>query len=180
MFGWQMMSLKSAEIAGVSVSDIVRQRMARFLRSRRLGEEGGLAGYRAEDPADATMTAEAMFCRQMLGYQRDGADSREAVAYLMRFKPTREDMNLYYWYYGTLAMFQYGGPKWDEWNTEVRELLTAEQIQSGPLAGTWDPRKSRWGRAGGRVYTTALATLTLEVYYRFLPLYRAAAPPDER
>lgn len=179
MFGWQMMSLKSAEIAGVPISGTVKSRMMRFLRSRRLGESGGLSGYRGGDPANKTMTAESMFCRQMLGYERAGADNREAVAYLMRRLPDRADMNYYYWYYGTLSMFQYGGDEWDKWNQEIRELLTQEQETTGEFAGSWDPRKSRWGRAGGRVYTTALATLSLEVYYRFLPLYRAVAPPSE-
>jgi hypothetical protein len=178
MFGWQMMALKSSEIAGAPIADIVKQRMNRFLKSRRQGRYGGLAGYRAQDAPDKTMTAEAMFCRIMLGYPRDGEDMREAVSYLLRRGPRRADVNFYYWYYGTLSMFQYGGRSWDTWNEEVRELLIDEQIKEGEFAGTWDPRRTRWGKAGGRVYTTALATLTLEVYYRFLPLYRAAAPPD--
>ena len=179
MFGWKMMALKSAEIAKVEINETVRKRMDRFLKSRRLGRYGGLASYRDKDKVDKTMTAEAMFCRIMMGYKRDGEDMREAVRYLNRLAPSRADMNLYYWYYGTLAMFQYGGKAWDSWNKEIRELLIKEQIGSGEFAGTWDPRKSRWGRAGGRVYTTAIATLTLEVYYRFLPLYRAAAPPTD-
>ncbi|MFK7817321.1 MAG: hypothetical protein AB8G99_01270 [Planctomycetaceae bacterium] len=178
MFGWQMMALKSSEIAGAPIADVVKQRMNRFLKGRRQGRYGGLAGYRSQDPPDKTMTAEAMFCRIMLGYPRDGEDMREAVGYLLRRGPRRADVNFYYWYYGTLSMFQYGGRAWDTWNEEVRELLIDEQVKDGEFAGTWDPKRTRWGKAGGRVYTTALATLTLEVYYRFLPLYRAAAPPD--
>ena len=42
MFGWQMMSLKSAEIAGVFVPSKVRQRMDDFLNSVRQGKDGGL------------------------------------------------------------------------------------------------------------------------------------------
>lgn len=179
MFGWQMMSLKSAEIAGVRIPAIVRQRMKKFLDSRALGRSGGLAGYRVNDRPEKTMTAEALFCRQMLGYKRDSRQSYEAVRYIMRQVPDRSDFNLYYWYYGTLAMFQYGGDDWDEWNEEVRSMLIDEQLQTGQFAGTWDPAKTRWGKAGGRVYTTAIATLTLEVYYRFLPLYRAAAPKND-
>jgi hypothetical protein len=45
------------------------------------------------------------------------------------------------------------------------------------MAGSWDPDDSRWGRYGGRIYTTALATLTLEVYYRYLRLYDEPARP---
>ena len=48
-------------------------------------------------------------------------------------------------------------------------------MKEGPQAGSWDTN-DLWGGHGGRVYTTALATLTLEVYYRFLPLYAEVAP----
>ena len=43
-------------------------------------------------------------------------------------------------------------------------------VAAGDLEGSCDTR-CRWGEQGGRVYTTALATLTLEVYYRYLPMY---------
>ena len=59
----------------------------------------------------------------------------------------------------------------------MREVLISEQIKVGHLAGSWDP-KDEWGRYGGRLYSTALATLTLEVYYRFLPLYRLNETPE--
>ena len=70
-------------------------------------------------------------------------------------------------------MFQQGGEPWERWNTALRDLLVAEQVQAGPAAGSWEPRDA-WGPYGGRVYSTAVAALSLEVYYRFLPLYRAA------
>ena len=34
--------------------------------------------------------------------------------------------------------------------------------------------------AGGRLYCTALAAMTLEVYYRYMPLYRPQAHQGER
>jgi hypothetical protein len=179
MFGWQMMSLKSAEIAGVFVPSKVRQRMDDFLNSVRQGKDGGLFGYRRNvvrdgkdsEPVSPTMTAEALFCQQMLGYPQESASNQESVAYLMRNTPRLSDLNYYYWYYGTLAMYQHGGRAWQDWNSTVREVLISEQITSGKNAGSWEP-KDQWGRYGGRLYSTALATLTLEVYYRFLPLYR--------
>lgn len=179
MFGWHMMSLKSAEIAGVSIDPRVRQRMNLFLNSVRQGENGGLFGYRRNykvndrdvEPVSPVMTAEALFCQQMLGYPRDSESSRESVGFLLRNMPRLSEVNYYYWYYGTLAMYQFGGRPWDDWNTVVRDTLISQQRTDGELTGSWDPA-DRWGRYGGRLYSTALATLTLEVYYRLLPLYR--------
>lgn len=174
MFGWQVMALKSAEAGGIPIPAEVRRKMETFLKNRAAGKQGGLAGYRLNDSPSAPMTAEALFCRQILGQATDDKGTREAVDYLLANRPRRTEMNLYYWYYGTLAMFQHGGPEWDQWNGTVRDLLISEQHQSGPLAGSWDP-KCIWGGYGGRIYSTAIATLSLEVYYRYLPLYRTTA-----
>lgn len=176
MFGWQMMSLKSAEIAGVRVPDRVKTRMNDFLNSAKQGNSGGLYGYRTrvpgiDEPVTPTMTAEALFCQQMMGAPSDSPASREAVNYLMRNQPRLSDTNYYYWYYGTLAMYQHGGRAWQDWNSIVRDVLISEQVRTGEFAGSWAPNDP-WGRYGGRLYSTTLATLTLEVYYRFLPLYR--------
>ena len=177
MFGWQMMSLKSAEIAGLTIPTPVCDRMDFFLNSVRQGKHGGLFGYwrplkdKDDVPVTPVMTAEALFCQQMLGYPRDSDSSRESVDYLLRHLPRLSELNHYYWYYGTLAMYQFGGKPWEKWNGAVRDALISEQITEGPVAGSWDP-KGPWGRYGGRLYSTALATLTLEVYYRLLPLYQ--------
>lgn len=186
MFGWQMMSLKSAEIAGLTIHSKVKTKMVEFLNSVRQGRDGGLFGYRRSvldkdgrqtEPVSPVMTAEALFCQQMLGYPRDSAANREAVQYMLRNMPRLSQLNLYYWYYGTLAMYQYGGKSWEEWNTVVRDTLISEQRREGPAAGSWDPN-GPWGRYGGRLYSTAIATLTLEVYYRLLPLYRMNEEPE--
>ncbi len=171
IFGWQLMSLKSAELGGITVPSDVRQDLIEFLIDRSVGPNKGLAGYRLGDQPTPAMTAEALFCKQMLGLTRENPASKEAITFLKRYPPHRSQMNYYYWYYGTLAMFQYGGAEWDQWNTALRDLLVADQRQNGPLAGSWDPRDA-WGPYGGRVYSTAVATLCLEVYYRYLPLYR--------
>ncbi|MEO1995275.1 MAG: hypothetical protein ABGZ17_08365, partial [Planctomycetaceae bacterium] len=68
---------------------------------------------------------------------------------------------------------------WRTWNERVRDLLIAEQHTSGAQAGSWDPY-GRWGSYGGRIYSTALSTLCLEVYYRFLPLYKMGGRYDNQ
>ncbi len=175
IFGWQLMALKSAEIAGLSVPDSTKAKMVQFLKDRSLGQNKGLAGYRLVGgqplPPTDSMTAEALFCKQILGILRTNAASTEAVNHMLQRLPKPSTHNLYYWYYGTLAMYQYGGSPWRQWNEALRDTLIAEQRTRGHLAGSWDP-KVPWGAYGGRIFSTAVSTLCLEVYYRFLPLYQ--------
>ena len=177
IFGWQLMALKSADIAGIPMPPRTRRLMIRFLKDRSLGDRNGLAAYRLLDPKypplppSPSMTAESLFCKQMLGLLRDNPQSLEAVEYLRARPPQRRSEDLYYWYYGTLAMYQYGGQEWNEWNAALSETLVADQRTTGHAAGSWDPH-APWGAYGGRVFSTALSTLCLEVYYRFLPLYQ--------
>lgn len=178
MFGWQLMALKSAEIAGLTMPPAARTKMVQFLKDRSLGESNGLAAYRKTLKPTPPMTAEALFCKQMLGMTRSNPASVEAVTYLLQNAPKRSESNYYYWYYGTLAMYQFGGTAWERWNAALRDLLISEQIKTGPDAGSWAP-KDTWGPYGGRVYSTAIATLSLEVYYRFLPLYRGGEATNE-
>jgi hypothetical protein len=175
MFGWQLMAFRSAQDGGIAIPETTRTKMISFLTRRSRGKEGGLASYRESDPVTAAMTAESIFCKQMLGMKRDNAMAREGVAYLLQHRPRLAELNLYYWYYGTLAMFQHGGEDWTRWNDALRDLLVSEQVAEGPLAGSWDPKDAH-SRYGGRLYSTALSTLCLEVYYRRLPMYQWSDP----
>jgi hypothetical protein len=178
IFGWQLMALKSAQAAGIEVDDQRLLRMRRFLAEQRIGSSGGLAGYRPREAASASAVAESLYCRQMLGMTGDTAAVQDAVRTILANLPRRSALNYYYWYYGTLALYQQGGPEWEQWNTAVRNMLVAEQRRTGALAGSWDPHDV-WGGYGGRMYSTAIATLSLEVYYRYLPLYRLQDPASQ-
>ena len=76
-------------------------------------------------------------------------------------------------------MYQLRGIHWERWNDSLQATLLDSQRRDGPLAGSWD-HDTVWGGYGGRVYSTALATLCLEVYYRFLPMYIEAAAVEDR
>jgi hypothetical protein len=169
-FGWQLMALKSAHLAGLPTSAQTRAGMIRFLNSCSAGKQRGLASYRPQSAPTRTMTAEALTCRLFLELQRNDAATDEAVAFLLQETPEHGEVNLYYWYYATLALFQLQGPAWDAWNAALQRRLLATQETSGTDAGSW-PADPVWGGYGGRVYSTALAALCLEVYYRYLPLY---------
>lgn len=169
-FGWQLMTLKSAEMGGIAMPDPTRVRMVRFLQSCSLGKRRGLAGYRPGDGASRTMTAEALVCRYFLDAENSPEAVDEAATYLMDELPQQRTANFYYWYYATLALFQRQGNDWQRWNEALQAELLARQRWDGTFAGSFDPN-DLWGGYGGRVYSTALATLCLEVYYRYLPLH---------
>ncbi len=168
--GWQLMALHSAQLAGLPVPATTRAGMIRFLNSVTTGPQRGLASYRPRTAPSRTMTAEALVCRMFLGVKQDEAAIREAIAYLLQETPQAGPFNEYYWYYATLALFQLQGDAWEAWNGALQERLLASQETSGTLAGSW-PTNTVWGGYGGRVYTTAMNALCLEVYYRHLPLY---------
>lgn len=172
--GWQLMALKSADLAGIPMPAHTRQGAIRYLKSVSSGRYGGLAAYRPVESASRPMTAEALACRHFLEVPPDSHTASEASQYLMTELPGEGEPNFYYWYYATLGLYQTQGEGWDQWNAALQRELLSRQRDSGEMAGSWDP-DTVWGGYGGRVYTTALATLCLEVYYRFMPLYVQAA-----
>lgn len=143
--------------------------------------------------------AVGLLSRQYLGWKPPHPDLLRGADYLLEHKPpTLEQyrklaaqfakrqrrflpgqdggegppLHLYYWYYATQVLHHLGGSHFKEWNPAVRDLLVATQEKEGHALGSWDPTFADHGNRGGRVYATSLAALTLEVYYRYLPLYR--------
>lgn len=179
ILGWIVLVLKSAREVGIVVPPTTTAGVLKWLDKVAGGDRGGLARYQPEEIARTkkdgeitpTMTAEAWVCRQFLGVGGPGSPSDEAAEYLLATNPGRNPMNIYYWYYGTLSMYQHGGASWDRWNAQVRDALVSRQRSQGHQAGSWDPDETDYGSRGGRIYETALATLSLEVYYRYLRLY---------
>ena len=169
-FGWQLMALKSAELAGVKIPAETRAGMLRFLQEVSSGTHGGLASYRRGEQASRTMTAEALVCRLFLGQKIESSRVAEARRFLEQELPGDGQVNLYYWYYASLSLFQLQGKSWNEWNEALQGELLSRQRTDGEWAGSWDPN-TVWGGYGGRVYSTAMAALCLEVYYRYLPIY---------
>jgi hypothetical protein len=177
ILGWVVMALKSAREVGIQVPSTLQSGTLGWLAKVASGEARGLARYQPSDSISPTMTAEAWVCRQFLAVGGPGPASTEAADYLLAHGPKRDQYNLYYWYYGTLAMYQHGGPSWARWNGEVRDEIVRRQRVGGHIAGSWDPDDSPYGSKGGRIYCTALATLSLEVYYRYLRLYDEPSIP---
>ena len=169
--GWQLMALKSAKLAGIHVPDSHFQRCHVWLDRVSTGKHKGIYGYDAPALRNGAMLAEGMFSQQLLDkYPPSHPRMKESAEKIMTvFMPkANSGEDLYYWYYGSLAAYMHKGELWEKWNPVMRDLLLSKQVKSGVNAGSWNPKGSH-GSAMGRVISTAMATLILEVYYRYLP-----------
>jgi hypothetical protein len=168
--GWQVMALKSSEMAGLNVPPAALDAAGRWLDSAAgRGDALGTFGYQGPGGSPA-MTAEGLLCRQFLGSRRSDPQLKAGAEYLLKHLPQPGSETSYYWYYATQVMYHMQGNYWTAWNERLRGLLVESQIKEGPASGAWDPRDA-WEQQGGRLYATSLRLLILEVYYRHLPLY---------
>ena len=129
------------------------------------------AADRIADEKGEAMTAVGLLCRFFLGQD----PTKEAImvknAELLKKKlpewdPDGFGCDMYYWYYGSYAMYQMGGPYWKAWNKAMKPAVVESQRREGDFKGSWDA-VGPWGYSGGRVYATACMTLCLEVYFRY-------------
>lgn len=169
--GWQLMALQSARAANLTVPEETFELAGHYLDSAQ-HQDGALYGYQPRQRPTHIMTAEALLCRIYLGWTKDNPALMEGAQYLADdFMPSTHGTNMYYWYYATQTFHHVGGTLWNRWNLQMRDILVNTQEKGGRHAGSWAPRGGH-ASAGGRLYMTALATCTLEVYYRHLPIFR--------
>lgn len=182
VFGWQLMALRSGKLAGLSVAGTTVQKASHYLDVAAALPDGSAYGYRPRAIASPVMTAEALLCRQYLGWKPNRPSLVSGIESVFANLEQDSERNIYYWYYATQLLHNAGGPAWERWNGRMRDTLVATQVaEAGCRRGSWDPTgpsPDRWATSsGGRLYLTALSILSLEVYYRYLPLDRP--PGDE-
>jgi hypothetical protein len=185
--GWMVLALKAAKTGGLEVPNQA------FTDARswfdRVTASNGRCGY--EKPGDPgsrlrgatkqferqeTMTAVALICRIFTGQKRGDPVIKKGTELIMQKLPTYDEpnhlkVNYYYWYNGTYAMFQIGGPDWKKWNEAMKTALVKTQKRGGCPDGSWDA-VCEWAIVGGRVYCTAINALTLEIYYRYKRVHK--------
>jgi hypothetical protein len=167
--GWQLMALKSGNMAYLQVNPLTIKKAVQFLDSVQM--RGG-AAYGYTDPGDRPGTnAVGLLCRMYLGWKKDHPALQEGVLALAKRGPTND---MYYTYYATQIMHHMEGDVWQAWNERMKKLLLPSQSKKDHEAGSWHEgvNGGHGAHVAGRLYCTALATMTLEVYYRHLPIYR--------
>ncbi len=182
---WVFLAIRSGQLAGIPFDQEVLRRADRFLNSTAAGPEPlarSRYSYKPEGKATLALTAAGLLSRQYLGWQHGRAELLEGSSYLMTSLPPENGAALgpsYYYYYATQVLHHMEGKNWDLWNHRIREHLIRSQEQSEHKQGSWSPQGCDFGHRGGRLYSTSMSILTLQVYYRHLPLYRKISPPLE-
>ena len=169
--GWQVMALKSAQMAELNVPEKSLQEAQRWLFSV-AGQQQNLGRFAYQGQQyNPAMTAESLLCLEYLDIEHESEHLMHGTSFLLANLPQKGRETSYYWYYGTQAMFHLQGEPWQQWNAAIHPLLIESQRTDGIMAGTWDAQ-DQWENAGGRIYATSIRILMLEVYYRHLPIYQ--------
>jgi hypothetical protein len=185
--GWMVMALKSAKLSGLDIeTSAVKDAIAWV--EKMTEPEFGRTGYqqRGGPPArtneaaakfpnskSEAMTAVGLTVRIFGGHdiksdEMIGKGADLLAKCLPKWDVDQGTIDFYYWYYGSLAMFQVGGERWNKWNAAMKtSLLDHQRLEKDRCEyGSWDPIDP-WSGEGGRVYATAINCLTMEVYYRY-------------
>jgi hypothetical protein len=187
--GWQIQALKAAELGkDIVVDKKVITRAMQFLDTVGAGSYKAAYGYTTAAGAapGTSLTAVGLLSRYyMSGWGPANAAMSEGVIGLMRRAPSKLTAipDMYFYYYATQVVHFYEGEEWKTWNEGplangkrgggMRDSLVSLQIKNnGANHGSWDPDAGFIGRSCGRLGSTCMCLLTLEVYYRHLPLYK--------
>jgi hypothetical protein len=170
--GWFMMLVKVAPQAGIEIPPGVAEGAAAFLESCRTqekDEQGNrlhLYGYTNRNGMTPRRSVIGCLCR--LYADTEASALLPSVDHVLASQsPSWDRQDWYYWYYGMLLTFQVDRERFQKWNLALRDHIVSNQSTEGDLAGSWESR----GDYGlfGRVFSTAMAALCLEVYYRYTP-----------
>lgn len=190
--GWQLMALKSGRMAFLKTPDATFANANRFLDFV-ADKDGVLYGYDktygVDDPKTAILEASGSpstvavgtLCRMYLGAKKDDPKIIKSVEWLANVGPqiNGADGNMYFNYYATQVMRQFGGERWKAWNGKMRDALVNSQVKAGVEAGSWYFQEGLGSSQGGRLYSTAMSTMVLEVYYRHMPIYQTSASEEK-
>ncbi|MFC1479483.1 prenyltransferase/squalene oxidase repeat-containing protein [Planctomycetota bacterium] len=181
--GWNVMALKSAKSAGLEIGDAF-SRITSHLKHVTPEIKGSrshpvLANHvwyqyikgqaQGSGHSNSRLTAIGLLARVFTGEDAKGLILRAHARKLLEELPSTDKPDYYRTYYASLAMFQMGGTYWKKWNETMKKVLCGTQCKGGCADGSWDPEGYIGGRMG-RLFTTAMGCLSLEVYYRYLPV----------
>ncbi len=124
----------------------------------------GYVGYRAKGGVKTfpeSMTAVGLYMNSVLLGNRGYVAKRQAELVSRKPPSSGAPADFYFWYYASCGLLKTDAAKFGEWNRLLKKAVATLQAEDGGFS-----RASAYGDVGGRVFTTAMAALTMEVYYR--------------
>jgi hypothetical protein len=186
--GWQIQALHAASLTqDLKVDKNVIKKAIGFLNYSGAGQYKSMYGYLDSNGAmpATNLTSIGLLMRYYIdGWRSDNRGFAEGVKGLMARAPTpkaKPQFDMYFYYYATQVVRFYGKEEWATWNDGpkaadgtrkggVQDWLISLQDRAPTNRGSWPPEQGQFiGQDCGRLGTTALCLLTLEVYYRYTP-----------
>lgn len=196
--GWQVMAIVSGRMSGLHVNREVPGRVVSFLDG--VNEFGrGTYGYTDKYNVSPATMAIGTLCRMYVHFGFNHAEMERSIKRIAATNPTRN--SAYDNYYVMQVLHHWGGQKpilnegqppaiasprtasatdlaehaerekvWTSWNARCRDRLVTTQLKAGHAKGAWNPSGDHSAH-GGILCQTALSVMTLEVYYRHMPIY---------
>jgi len=163
----QVVALRAAQNARLAVPEETLEQAIRYVK-RCARPDGGFSYQPGQGAKDAQSAAGAL-CLQLLG-QFEDADVTRALETLQKraYKPEMDQYFHYMNYYAMQAHFQAGEQAWSAWHPRVRDLLLESQAADGSWPGWQEERLN----GPAKCYSTAMGSITLEVYMHYLPAYQ--------
>lgn len=128
------------------------------------GQFGYQQSQQVQQGAD-TLTAMGAYC--LLRAANEGFVVDRRVCYRVEQALARQSgqgmpkTDFYHTFFQVNALRETRGNTLDGSLADIRKGLVSQRQDSGPNEGSWNPQ-DRWGTVGGRIYSTALASLALE------------------
>jgi len=182
--GWQVQALRVAQLTKtLTLPAETLKKAGEFLDITAGGEQKEVYGYieRTGAAPGTSLTAVGLLCRHHLeGWGRKHEGMAEGVAGLLAKRAgARPPTDAYFLYYAAQVLRTFGGEEWVSWNEGpkaadgtrnggVRDtLIGLQDKQPGPNQGSFDADAGQIGKSCGRLGTTCMYLMTLEVYYRY-------------
>lgn len=168
---WALHALHAARQAGEKVHDmkaafdwldsVTEENHARVGYTHRGTGKVFVPGGNEHFEHHETLTAAAELCRLVYGRKAHP----QSAGLLLKDLPKSDAkfVDSYYWYYGTRYLKELKSERaWESWRSAAVKVLTDMQVRAkgGCRNGTWETGE-RWSCEAGRVYVTAINTLTL-------------------
>lgn len=161
---WQIHSLILAKQNGMTgLDDSIKTNLGWL---QKMADKNGVMGYRK--PSDFPYGQSALTAMSGIFWLYEDQLSDNTIEFKIKFQEDLEriaiapdkHLNYYQFYFLTSSLKKLKEKHQFELAQKVEDLLVSKQIKSGQMHGSWEPN-DYWGPTGGRVYATAMATISL-------------------